>query len=107
MHQGRKLLADSQRFDVSYDSPSVKNCYGAGQRRLPTVRNAIADCFEEGSLRKGLYRFASQVGGEGIEALSYRSVPVVVCTVALGAESKIEVFPLLNSSGIIFFQGGC
>jgi len=75
---------------MSDDTPTVQGIDGGCKRRLPAVRNAVADLFEKSPLWKGLNLRASQVSRQGMEALADGSVAVIVFAMTLGAEFGIE-----------------
>jgi len=81
---------EAEGFDVGDDAPTVQGIDGGCKRRLPAVRNSVADLFEKGSFRKGLNLDTSQVRGQGVETLAHGGIAVIVLSMTLGAEFGIE-----------------
>ena len=47
---GFHLLPKAEGLDIGDDAPTVQGVNGGCKRRLPTVRNAVADLFEKSPL---------------------------------------------------------
>ena len=83
--------------------PAVLNGYGRFQCRLTATGNAVADGFKQFTFMGGLYFRAAQIGGQRVEALTDRTVAVIVVTVTLGAKSEVDGFAPGNYGRIITF----
>ncbi len=95
------LFAGAERFQVGNDAPPVEHIDGGGQGRLPSIGSPVADRFKEFPFWKGQDFQASQVCWKGMEALSDRSVSVMVFSVTLSAIGEIEGLSPFDTGWII------
>ena len=94
-------LSRTKGFEIGNHLPAFGNTNRCRQSRLSTIGGAVADVIKQEPVFLELDLCAFKISRQRVEALSHRTLAVVISSVALGAVGEVNIFAAFNMLRIL------